>query len=175
MDIRTPVLIMALAAAGLAACATRSPVESEEAQARYEFKRIVRAYEIPASETTNTADRAAFQEQALLAYEALRAAYPTARASSAAALRAVGKIHAERGERKEALAAYTRVGVLYPEQEWEVVQAWRAAGDLLWESGMKKEALPFYRDIVTSFDKPGQPPMVETIVRIAKDRLTMAR
>lgn len=175
MNLRSLVPLWGLLAAGLTACATRAPMESEEARARYEFKRIVRAYEIPAAETTNAADRAAYQEQALLAYEALRAAYPNARATAAAALRAVGHLHAARGERKEALAAFARVGVLYPEQEWEVIQAWRAAGDLLWTAGMKKEALPFYQDIVTTFDRPDLPPLFDTIVRIARDRIANAK
>lgn len=166
-------LLVALLACA-AGCISRSPEQASESRARYEFKRIVREYQVPASESTNEVERTALLDQALQAFESLRTDYPDAQPWTAMALRQVGVIHASRGERKEALAAYAQVGILYPNEEWEVIQAWKAAGDLLWDSGMKKEALPFYRDIADRFQKSGQLPMYDTIARIARERIAAA-
>ncbi|MBW7908331.1 MAG: hypothetical protein H3C50_05340 [Kiritimatiellae bacterium] len=158
----------------LAACATRSPERAAEARAQYEFKRIVRAYQVPAVDATNEVDRAVLLDTALDAFAALREAYPTSQPWAAMALRQIGVIQAEQGRRKEALATFAKVDIFYPNESWEVIQAWKAAGDLLWDSGMRRESLPFYRDIVEKFDRPGQPEMFGTIVRIAKDRIRTA-
>ena len=157
-----------------AGCATRTPVAAATSAAQYEYKRIVREYQLPAADATNALERAALLDQAVQAYEALRQQHPEASPWAAAALRAAGAIHAERGNRKEALSAYARVGVLYPGEEWEVIQAWRAAGDLLWTAGIRDQAILFYKDIIEKFDQPGKPPLFETLVRIAKDRLAEA-
>lgn len=167
----TFIFLCATTLALLAACATRSPEQTADARARYEFKRIVRTYQVPASEATNDMDRAVLLDAAQEAFATLREDYPTARPWAAMALRQIGEILAQQGRRKEALATFAKVDVYYPNESWEVIQAWKAAGDLLWDSGMKREALPFYQDIVAKFDHPGQPEMFGTIVRIARDRI----
>ncbi|HMP76651.1 MAG TPA: hypothetical protein PKE12_10185 [Kiritimatiellia bacterium] len=155
-------------------CATRAPTAVSTSEAQYEFKRIVREYQLPAAEATNDVDRAALLDQAANAFEALREKHPDASPWAAAALRSAGNIHAELGHRKEALAAYARVGLLYPDDEWEAIQAMRSAGDILWIAGIRDQAILFYREIIEKFDKPGKPPMFDTVVRIAKDRLSEA-
>jgi len=169
--VKSFLLLAVLSILALASCATRPPEKRMEAEAQYEFKRIMREYVIAAGDATNELVRAELVEQAVQGFRLLRELYPDAQPWAAMALRYRANLHAERGERKEALATYAKVGVLYPDQDWEVIQAWRSAGDLLWTSGMRKESLDFYRDIVARFDTPGQPPMYETIVRIARDRI----
>lgn len=167
-------MLAVCATALLAACATRSPEQLADATARYEFKRIVREFQVPASEATNELQRVELIDQALAALESLRTNYPTAQPWAAMSLRQIGQIHAERGERKEALAAFARVAVLYPTESWEIIQASKAAGDLLWDSGMKKQALMFYQDIVDQYGGPGQPEMFDTLVRISRERIKEA-
>lgn len=156
------------------ACATRSLEQVAEARAKYEYQRIVRQFQVPFGDSTNTLERAALLDKSLQELEALRANYPNARPWNAMALRKIGEIYAERGQKKEALAAFTLVGVRCMSEDWEVIQAWKAAGDLLWSSGMRNQALPFYRDIVQRYNRPGYPEMYNTIVRIALDRMAEA-
>lgn len=156
------------------ACATRPPGQAADARARYEYKRIVRKFQVPSGDSTNALERAALLDKSLQELETLRANYPEARPWAAMALRQIGEIYAERGQKKEAVDAFTRVGVLYMGEDWEVIQAWRAAGDLLWNDGKKSAALAFYRDIVQRFDRPGRPDLYDTIVRIARDRMAAA-
>jgi tetratricopeptide (TPR) repeat protein len=168
------ILLLILACGLWAGCATRPPQEDAQAKARYEYHRIVRAYHIPAIETTNEIERAQLLHAAFTGYAALITNYPTARPWAAMALRAVAGLHAARGDRKKALDAYDLVAVLYPEDDWEVIQAWRAAGDLLWHDRMPQSALDYYRRIVNRFDRPGLPPGFDAHVRIARDRLREA-
>ncbi len=163
-----------LAACLIAACATRAPQEDAQAKARYEYNRIVRTYQIPASESTNEVERALLLHQAFTAYAALITNYPTARPWAAMSLRAVAALHAERGDWKKALETYDIVPALYPDDDWEVIQAWRGAGDLLWSARMPALAVEYYRQIVERFDRPGMPPGFDAHVRIARDRLREA-
>ena len=60
----------------------------------------------------------------------------------------------------------------YPSQDFEVLMAWKSAGDLLADSGRAGEAKVFYEKIIGRFDKPDALPIVQSVVRGCKARLS---
>ena len=150
---------------------TPDQASNREAKARYEYNRIMREYRVPAEEATNEVERVAMLDQVAAAYLEFTQEYGDVPRWSAAALRSLGQVHLERGEFKEALASFEQVGQRYPQEHWEVIQAWKEAADMLWETRHRGEAVLYYRQMVDTYDRPGQPPMFETLVNIARLRL----
>lgn len=146
-------------------------VSARESKARYEYNRVIRQYQLPAIDATNAVERVAMLDQTAFELEAMVREYAEVPKWAAIALRTLGKIHIERGQLKEGLACFEQVGQRYPQEHWEVIQAWREAGDTLWETHHRGEARLYYRQIVSTYDRPGQPPMFDTIVRVARARL----
>ena len=140
-------------------------------KARYEYNRVIRQYQLPALDATNAVERVAMLDQTAFELESMARTYADVPPWAAAALRTLGKVHVERGQLKDALACFEQVGQRYPQEHWEVIQAWKDAADTLWETHHRGEARLYYRQIVNTYDRPGQPPMFATIVRVARDRL----
>jgi tetratricopeptide (TPR) repeat protein len=103
-------------------------------------------------------------------YERILRQYRDQENLCAQSLRSLAGIRAAQDKLDEAVKLYRRVGENYPRQDWEVIQAWKSAGDLLWDAGRQDDARVFYRQLVTRFDQPDQPPVIQTIVRAAKAR-----
>lgn len=166
---RWAAVVVAVWAAG---CAT-SPDQGAQrlSKARFEYNRIMREFRVPAEEATNDVQRLAMLEQAAVEYLQFTQNYGDCAPLAAAALRSLGQIHLALGEGKEALSCFEQVGQRYPQEHWEVIQAWKQAADTLWETRHRGEATLYYQQIVTTYDRPGQPPMFETVVNIARSRL----
>lgn len=158
----------------LVACATRSPEQTLNSKADYEFNRIVRAYEIPAREATNDTERAALLNEAIRAHRALVDTYPKVRPWAAKSLLAIADLYAMRGESDRAVEVYEQVALRYPDEDWEVIKAWRAAGDIYWRTREYHKALSKYFDLVRRFDRPGLSPEFSAHVRHARDRIREA-
>ena len=109
--------------------------------------------------------------EAALRYNELLKNFPTETNLCAQALRALGSIHATRGQTNEAVKLYAAVGEKYPSQDWEVLQAWKAAGDLRWDGHRREDAKQFYAKIVERFGKNDAPQIIQTVVRGSKARL----
>lgn len=146
-------------------------VSARESKARYEYNRVIRQYQLPALDATNAVERVAMLDQTAFELEAMARTYADVPQWAAAALRTLGTIHIQRGQLKDGLACFEQVGQRYPQEHWEVIQAWKDAADTLWETHHRGEARLYYRQIVNTYDRPGQPPMFATIVRVARDRL----
>jgi tetratricopeptide (TPR) repeat protein len=132
----------------------------------------MRIYVAPAAEATNEVDRAALLDQAEAAYQKIADEYTDVPAWAANAWRTLGQLKIQRGRLRDGLYCYEQVGRLYPAVHWEVIQAWKAAADALWMRQLNLEAIQYYQKIVLTYGgKPGQPPMFETIVDIARSRL----
>lgn len=159
-------------AACLTGCASTAPGPSpREAKARYQFNHIMRTCQVAAEDATNEVDRVTLLNQAARSYQQLARDYSDVPRWAAASLRSLGQIHVEQDELKEALSSFEQVGQLYPGEHWEVIQSWKAAGDALWNARHRGEAALYYRQIVDTYGRPGQPPMFDTIVGIARGRL----
>lgn len=169
-------LLTALVLAALAVgCSTTPTISEREHQARFAFNQTMRLYHVPASEASNTVDRAALLDQSAFAYKKLEQDYSDVPRWAAASLRNLGQINVERGQLKEALVCYEQVGRRYPDEHWEVIQSWKAAADALWAAHQRSEAMLFYRQIVNTYGgKAGQPAMFDTIVTVARSRLKEA-
>lgn len=155
-----------------AGCSTTPSHSSDrEAKARFEYNRIMREFRVPAEEATNDVTRVAMLDQVAEAYLEFTQEYGDVPRWAAAALRSLGQVHLERGEFRDALASFEQVGQRYPQEHWEVIQAWKEAADMLWETRHRGEAVLYYQQIVDTYDRPGQPPMFETLVNIARLRL----
>lgn len=156
----------------VAGCATApGGAHAREPKAKFEYNRIMREYRVPAEEATNEVERVAMLDQVAQAYADFSQEYADVPRWAAAALRARGQIHVVRGQFQDALACFEQVGQRYPQEHWEVIQAWKEAADLLWETQHRGEAVLYYRQIVQTYDRPGQPPMFGTLVDIARSRL----
>jgi tetratricopeptide (TPR) repeat protein len=150
---------------------SRTPA-ARETQARYQFNLAVRQYHVPAGDATNALDRAALQDKAAQEYQRLAREYADVPRWAASSLCSLGQIYIDRGQIKEGLTCFEQVGQRYPMEHWEVIQAWKSAADCLWDNRNRGEALLYYRQIVNTYgNQPGQPPMFDTIVGIARSRL----
>jgi tetratricopeptide (TPR) repeat protein len=168
--------LLGLALLAAAGClSTRSDAERRTAQARHEFMRVVRELQVPAGDATNEVVRGELLTNAVAGYLDLVARYPDQPQWCAQALRSVANIYRAEGRRAEALATYERLAHRYPGEHWEVIQAWKAAGDLMWDSRMRELARGYYQQIVDTYSGPDQPPMFQTIVDIARQRLSAGR
>ena len=159
-------------AACLTGCASTAPGPSpREAKARYQFNHIMRTCQVAAEDATNEVDRVTLLNQAARSYQQMARDYSDVPRWAAASLRSLGQIHVAQDALKEALSSFDQVGQLYPGEHWEVIQSWKAAGDALWNARHRGEAALYYRQIVDTYGRPGQPPMFDTIVGIARGRL----
>ena len=163
---------MGMAALVCAGCLSpHGDVAKRASQAKFEFNRIVREYQVPAGDATNAVQRGAYLTNAVTAFRALAERYPDQPQWAAQSMRCIANIHRAEGRRAEALATYEQLVHRYPGEHWEVIQAWKSCGDLLWDSRMKELAREYYRQIVDTYGGPGQPPMFDTLVHIARQRL----
>jgi len=168
--------LLGLALLVAAGClSSRNATERRAAQARHELKRVVRELHVPAGDATNEVVRGELLTNAVAGYLDLVARYPDQPQWCAQALRSVANIYRAEGRRAEALATYERLAQRYPGEHWEVIQAWKAAGDLMWDSQKRELARGYYQQIVDTYSAPDQPPMFQTIVDIARQRLAAGR
>ena len=87
-------------------------------------------------------------------------------------MRSLGNIRASQGRLDDAVKLYSAVASKYPGEDWEIISAWKSAGDLLADAGRGADAKLFYEKILVRFDKPEAAPVVKTIVRGARARLS---
>ena len=144
---------------------------ARESKARFEYNRIMRELRVPAEDATNAVQRFPMLEQAAAAYEQFERDFRDQPRWAAAALRSLGQIQLSRGQTRLALDCFEQVGQRYPNEHWEVIQAWKESADILWKSEHRGEASVYYQQIVTTYGRPGQPAMFETLVGIARARL----
>ena len=153
-------------------CASSGPTPAQrDAEARYHYNQAMRLYRVPTADASNEVDRVVLLDAAAKEYARLAHVYRDVPRFASASWRSLGMIQLARGELREALTALEQVGRLYPDQHWEVIQAWKAAADALWNARHRAEAALYYRQIVSVYGKPGQPPMFDTLVVIARARL----
>ena len=138
--------------------------------ARALFDQAAREFHAPSAEAPGP-ERERLLSEAAQRYEELLNTFPTETNLCAQALRALGNIHATRGDANEAVKLYAAVGQRYGGQDWEVLQAWKAAADLLWDANRREEAKKFYAQIVERFGKNDAPQIISTVVRGSKARL----
>ncbi len=158
-------------AGGAAGCASASGPKARLSQARYQYNRVTGQVYIKALDATNAVERITLLDVAAEEYGRVAREFPDVPAWAAAALRSEGQIRLERGQLGEALTCLEQVGQRYPQEHWEVIQAWKAAADHLWDTRHRGEARVYYRQIVSTYGRPGQPPMFDTIVSVARQRL----
>ena len=171
------IAVCAVAMGLLAGCSQRTTTcIFESPQQRYDaakalFEEASREFHIPSSQARG-AERTKLEEQALAAYAALARDYSDQPIWAAQALRSLGNIHAARTNLAEAAHAYAKVAEKFPQQDFEVLMAWKSAGDLLSDAGKSAEARVYYEKLLVRFDKPDALPIVQSIVRGAKARLS---
>ena len=175
---RVSIIAACAVALGLLAGCSQTPTTCifESPQQRYEaakalFERASREYHIPSAQARGS-ERAKLEDQALAAYADVARAYSDQPIWAAQALRSLGNIHATRTNLTEAVHAYTEVAEKFPQQDFEVLMAWKSAGDLLSDAGKAAEARVYYEKLLVRFDKPDALPIVQSIVRGAKARLS---
>jgi len=140
------------------------------AAARQLFDQTVKQFHLPSADAQG-AERDRLLGEAAKGYETLLGRYPEQVAPCAMALRSLGNVRATQGRLDDAVKLYGRVGERYSADEWEIIQAWKSAADLLWDANRQAEARVWYGKIVARFDQPGQPAVVQVIVRAAKRRV----
>lgn len=162
----------ALLLVGAWGCATpTSGTDQRASKARYEYNRIMREFRVPAGDATNATERMVLLEQVAREYERFERDFRDQPRWAAAALRSLGQVQLSRGQVKPALDCFEQVGRRYPHEHWEVIQAWKEAADVLWQSEHRGEASVYYRQMINTYGRPGQPAMFDTLVGIARARL----
>jgi tetratricopeptide (TPR) repeat protein len=165
-------LILVLGVSVLTGC-RRQP---EDPQTRYAaakalFEQTTKELHLP-SATATGAERQRLQTEAARAYQRLLKRYPDQDYWCAEARCSLGNLHASQGKTNAALECWSQVVSKHPRQEWEVLMALKSSGDLLWEANRQAEAKAIYQEIVTRFDQTNAPPIVRSIVRGSKLKLT---
>lgn len=151
--------------------APTSGTGARAAKARFEYNRIMRELLVRAGDATNAVLRMALLDQAALEFQRFERDFRDEPRWAASALRSLGQIQLDRGQIKLALDCFEQVGQRYPNEHWEVIQAWKESADALWKSEHRGEASVYYQQIVTTYGRPGQPAMFDTLVGIARVRL----
>jgi tetratricopeptide (TPR) repeat protein len=146
----------------------QTPEQRQEA-AKALFESTTKTFHIPSVQAMGR-EQTRLQDLAAAGYRELLKKYPDQQIWAAQALRSLGNIYAARTNLNAATRYYMAVAKKYPDQEWEILMAWKSAADLLWEHGRQTEARQFYGKIVDRFDQPGQPQIVQTVVRGSKTR-----
>lgn len=167
-------VLPALAALGLLAFAScsaprQTPKERYEA-AKTAFEQAVKDFHNPSADATGT-ERLRLQNEAALRYQQLLDRYPEHTNWCAQALRGQAGLRAAQTNLDEAVRLYAQVEQRYPQLDWEVLMALKSAGDLLWDANRRDPARLFYQKLVTRFDKPDAPAIIQTAVRGSKARL----
>lgn len=162
---------LTLACLLLGGCAgpRQTPAQRRDA-AQALFESTTKNFHLPSAQATG-AEQARLQDLAAAGYRELLRKYPDQPAFAAQALRSLGNICAARTNLTAAAQYYAAVAKRYPDQDWEILMAWKSAADLLWDHDRKAEAREFYRKIVARFDQPGQPQIIQTVVRGSTARL----
>ena len=138
--------------------------------ARTLFDQASKEFYAPSAEAKG-AERERLLNEAASRYARLVKECPSETNLCAQSLRALGSIHAIRGQTNEAVKFYAAVGDRYGGEDWEVLQAWKSAGDLLWESNQRSDARKFYEKIVERYGKNDAPQIIQQVVRGSKARL----
>jgi hypothetical protein len=163
----------------LAGCNDRAPVNTTETPAqRYDaakalFEKASREFHIPSAEARG-AVRVTLEEQAAAIYQRVAGEYPDQPGWAAQALRSLANIRASQTNVNGAVKLYSEVAQKFPRQDFEVLMAWKSAGDLLSDFGKPADARLFYERLITRFDRTNALPIVESVVRGAKMRMTGA-
>ena len=168
--LRASFLLLA-AALWFTACKEKSPsLTAATGDARSLFTNTMTRFHAPSADAKG-AEQERLLSEAAKGYEELLRSFPTESNLCAQSLRALGSIHATRGNTNEAVKFYATVGEKYANEDWEVLQAWKAAGDLLWDLNRRGEAKQFYAKIVERFGKGDAPQIYQAVVRGSKSRL----
>jgi len=155
----------------LPACKPKPQTSAEDsASAHALFEQTTREFHGPSTEAKGP-ERERLLNEAASRYSKLLKTFPGETNLCAQSLRALGSIHATRGQTNEAVKLYAAVGEKYGSQDWEVLQAWKSAADLLWDSNQRGEAKKFYAKIVERFGKNDVPQIIQQVVRGSKARL----
>jgi tetratricopeptide (TPR) repeat protein len=176
---RANILVFLVLAAGLlTGCEPkRVPPTAADLQQRYDaakalFEKASRDFHIPSAHARGP-ERTKLEDQAATLYADVAQNYADQPIWAAQALRSLGHIHAARTNINEAVKIYARVAEKFPQQDFEVLMAWKSAGDLLSEAGKPEQAKLYYEKLLTRFDKPDALPIVQFVVRGAKNHLTL--
>jgi hypothetical protein len=161
----------AIGCACLPGCKPKQPAFGKESiTAHALFDQATREFHAPSGEAKG-AERERLLNEAAERYSKLLKTFPGETNLCAQSLRALGSIHATRGQTNEAVKLYAAVGEKYGSQDWEVLQAWKSAADLLWDSNQRSDAKKFYAKIVERFGKNDAPQIIQQVVRGSKGRL----
>ena len=164
-------LLLLVAFFSLSGCKEKSPSPTPATgEARTLFTNTMARFHVPSAEATG-AERERLLGEATKGYSELLKLFPTETNLCARSLRALGSIHATRGQTNEAVKFYAAVGEKYASEDWEVLQAWKSAADLLWDGSQRHEAKKFYARIVERFGKKDAPQIIQQVVRGSKARL----
>ena len=175
MDCRSRVcglaLVLLVAANVFSGCREKgSPTVISSGDARALFTNTMTRLHAPSADARG-AERDRLLNEAAKGYEELLKNFPAESNLCAQALRALGSIHATRGNTNEAVRFYATVGGKYASEDWEVLQSWKSAADLLWDGGKRDEAKTFYAKIVGRFGNSDAPQIIQQVVRGSKARL----
>ena len=169
--------LLVLAVGLLAGCGDKPvPPTSADRQQRYEaakaiFEKASREFHMPSAQTRGS-ERAKLEDQAAGLYADVAQSYADQPIWAAQALRSLGHIQAARTNINEAVELYAQVAEEFPQQDFEVLMAWKSAGDLLSDADTPVEAKVYYEKLLARFDKPDALPIVKSVVRGAKARLS---